>query len=112
MKYIVDNYHRDVAYQAGEYVFLKLHPYEHHFLFKRAYQKLASKFYRPYQIEKKRKNKKISPVAYKLKLLPHARLYLIFHVSLLKQKVGESVSPNTNPRPMTEDGAMIMNPQV
>ncbi|KAA8537021.1 hypothetical protein F0562_029499 [Nyssa sinensis] len=63
MKQQVDSKRRHIEYQVGDFVFLKLHPYRQQFVFKRAYQKLVSRFYGPYQIEDK-----IGKAAYKLNL--------------------------------------------
>lgn len=106
MKQQVDSKRRDIEYQVGEFVFLKLHPYRQQYVFKRAYQKLASKFYGPYQIEEK-----IGMVAYKLKLPQGFRIHPVFHVSLLEKKLGETIATSAELPPMAEDGDLIMEQQ-
>ncbi|KAA8546800.1 hypothetical protein F0562_003229 [Nyssa sinensis] len=73
----------------------------------RAYQKLASRFYSPYQIEAT-----LGKVAYKLKLPKGSRIYLVFHVSMLKKKVGETNATSTNLPPIADDGDIIMDPKA
>jgi len=77
MKQQADSKRRDIEFQVGDLVFLKLHPYRQQSVFKRAYQKLVSRFYRPYPVEKKIEN-----VAYKLELPHNSRFHPMFHVSL------------------------------
>jgi type III secretory pathway component EscS len=63
MKLMANQKRRDISFNTSEWIFLKLHPYRQHTVFKRVHQKLASWFYGPYQILEK-----IRPVAYKLQL--------------------------------------------
>lgn len=94
MKQITDKKRRDVSFNVGEWVLLKLHQFRQQTVFTRVHQKLASHFYGPYQILKK-----IGHVAYKLQLLEGERIHPVFHVSLLK---GYQTNGNNAETPQAE----------
>lgn len=106
MKQVADSKRRDIEYQVGDMVFLKLHLYRQHTIFRQPSQKLASRFYSPYQIEKM-----IGKVAYQLKLLEGSRIHPIFHVSMLKKK-GESTIATAD-LPLVDDNVgIVMEPEA
>ena len=102
IKQTVDKNRREVEFQEIDMVYLKLHPYMQSSVFKLAHHKLASRFFRSYQILQK-----ISSVAYKLHLPEGAQIHLIFHVSLLKKVVGDLPKSITELPPIDNDGVLI-----
>jgi hypothetical protein len=80
MKNQADKHRSERSFEVGDWVFLKLQPYEQSSLAPRANQKLAFKFFGPYQIAAK-----VDSVAYKLSLPASAHIHPVFHVSLLKK---------------------------
>ena len=67
MKQTADKHRRDVHFHKDDLVFLKLHPYRQISVFKRAYQKLASKILGPIMFWKKSGP---SPTNYSCLLVP------------------------------------------
>nr|GEV93316.1 hypothetical protein [Tanacetum cinerariifolium] len=89
---------RELLFQVGNYVFLKIQPYRQKTLAKRRYEKLSPRFFRPYRVKRA-----VGPVAYELELPPKARIHPVFHISMLKPAHGSFSSPPVIPLPITKD---------
>ncbi|GAU13119.1 hypothetical protein TSUD_174190 [Trifolium subterraneum] len=97
MKKYADKSRRDINFEVGEWVFLKLRPHRQQSVVKRVYQKLAARFYGPFQIVEK-----LGEVAYRLQLPEQSKIHPIFHVSLLKKAVGNYSVQGTLPSGMDD----------
>jgi len=89
MKLYADHHRRDVQFQVGDWVYVRLMPYRQ-LSVRPHYSKLAKRFYRPYRV-----TEKIGLVVYHLQLPEESKIHPIFHVYLLKIHHG--------PPPITDD---------
>ncbi|PKU75090.1 hypothetical protein MA16_Dca019459 [Dendrobium catenatum] len=104
MKKQADSHRRDMQFEVGEKVFLKLRPYRQQTVARRN-EKLAPRYFGPYEVLDK-----IGAVAYRLKLPPSATIHPVFHVSELRRVIGEHAASTELPVTLTEDLEVILEP--
>ena len=85
-------------------MFLRLQPFKHMTMQKK-YGKLGPQFYRAYKVIQK-----IGKVAYKLELAEEASIHHVFHVSFLKAKLGQSITPIPRLPPVDFVGHLTTKP--
>ncbi|KAD4384249.1 hypothetical protein E3N88_24417 [Mikania micrantha] len=105
MKAQADQKRRELSFQVGDAVFLRIQPYRQRSLAKKRFEKLSPRFYGPYLI-----TKKVGPVAYELALPEDSRIHPVFHVSMLKPARGAVPTTPVSPLPITNDWEVDLQP--
>ena len=82
MKSIADTYRRDVIFEVGDMVFVKLRP-NRQLSLTHSQHKLSKRFYGPCKVRRR-----IGLCAYEIELLPFSKIHNVFHVSCLKKAFG------------------------
>jgi hypothetical protein len=90
--------------QKENWVIVRLQTYKQLSLKQQGKNKLAPKFYVPFQI-----NKKISQVAYRLKLPENCPIHNVFHVSCLKKVLGQAQPVQTKIPEFDDEGKIILD---
>ncbi|MCH94947.1 hypothetical protein A2U01_0015918 [Trifolium medium] len=97
---------RDLCFDIGEWVFLRLRPHRQQSVVKRINQKLAARFYGPFKVIAK-----VGEVAYKLQLPETSKIHPVFHVSLLKKAVGDYQHQGELPKDLEIADAIDVYPE-
>ena len=107
MKQQVDKHRTEREFELADWVFVRFQPYKQLSLKEQGKNKLAPKFYGPYQIIQN-----ISNVAYEIKLPETSRIQNIFHVSNLKKLLGQQQLIQTTLTTLDEEGKLILEPEA
>ena len=102
------NRHRqERSFVVGDWVFLRLQPYRQQSLASKGRWKLSPRYFGPFQVLQK-----IGSVSYKLDLPSKSRIHPVFHVSCLKLKLGQHVTPLPTLPPVDEFGQVLTKPMA
>jgi hypothetical protein len=104
MKQQADKHRSEREFEVGDWVFLRLQPFRQKSMRKKL-GKLSPKFYGPYKVIQR-----VGMVAYKLELPEGACIHPVFHVSFLKAKLGETITPISRLPPTDALGHLAPQP--
>lgn len=103
MKVYADKLRRDIQFQVGEFVYVRLRPYRQLSVTRASYNKLTKRFFGPYKILEC-----TGPVAYKLELPSPSKIHHVFHCSLLKLHKGPvTAAPDILPAATIDNHPLI-----
>lgn len=105
MKHYADRLRTEREFDVGDWVYLRLQPYQQSSLALQRNMKLAPRFYGSFQVVSR-----VGKVAYKLQLPDSALIHPVFHVSLLKKKLGHNITANPTLPPVSDDGILQVEP--
>ena len=106
MKNHANQHRRDVQFDVGDYVYLKLQPYRQTTVAFRHSMKLSPRFYGPFRI-----SERIGQVAYRLELPPRSLIHNVFHVSQLRKHLGPVHTVIPQLPPVSETLTILPQPE-
>ncbi|KAG6647689.1 hypothetical protein CIPAW_07G096100 [Carya illinoinensis] len=106
MKKHYDQGRRVENFEVGDCVYLKLQPYGQATLKRKLNLKLSKRYYGPFKVLEK-----LGEVAYRLELSPTSKLHPVFHVTVLKKRVGDPKLIVEELPKFDEEGRMLLQPR-
>ncbi|XP_074345991.1 uncharacterized protein LOC141684748 [Apium graveolens] len=100
---VADSKRREENFEVGEVVYIKLQSYRQRSLAKRPFEKLAARFYGPFEV-----CQQVGKVAYKLKLPPESKLHQVFHMSQLRRATRNIPFCPTIPNQLNSDLELVV----
>lgn len=97
---------KEQSFVVGEWVYVRLQLDWQQTLTQRKNMKLSPRFYMPFLILER-----IGTMAYRLDLPESAQIHLVFHVSLLKKKLGWSTQQLSHLPPVDSMGLLKLEPE-
>lgn len=105
MKKFADRNRRELEFDAGDLVLVRLQLYRQHSVQLRRNQKLGLRYFGPFPVIER-----VGSVAYRLRLPETARIHDVFHISQLKRYNGDDTSQYMPLPLLTNDVGPIISP--
>ena len=94
-------------FEVGDLVYLRLQPYRQSSLKQKGAEKLKPRFYGPYKV-----THRIGQGVYELELPQGRKIHNVFHVSCLKNALGQHVTVTDELLPTDDEGHLVLQPEA